>query len=199
VRRIVTAVVAAACLAGVAGCGAGQVAATAEQRSSAPGSLGAAGSIQVRNAQITWDGPVPGDAVHAAGADAPLQVTIVNGPGGTEPDRLVAVSSPVAASARIEGDTTIPDGQALVAGYDLPVASITLDGAREVRIVLEDLRRPLRAGLTYPVTFTFARSGDVRLELMVENPQVLPPRARDGEAPDLAVITSGEGAPGVPG
>ena len=177
-RRWTTAALSAACLLAVGGCGAGQVAATAEHRTSAPGSLGAVGGVQVRDAQITWSGPVPGDVVHAVGADAPLQVTIVNderGPGGS--DRLVSVSSPVASSVRIVGDATLPDGQVLVAGYDRPVESITLDGAREVRIVLEDLVTPVSAGLTYPVVFTFAEAGELRLEVGVENPAALPPRA----------------------
>lgn len=185
-RQVLTAVVGSACLVGAAGCGTGQ--AVADKRSPSPGALGAAGAVQVRNAQIARDDPPPGDAGYAAGADARLRVTIVNGTAAAAPDRLLAVSSPVATSVRIEGDTTIPDGQALVAGYDRPAAASTLDGAREVRIVLEDLLLPVRAGSTYPVTFAFARAGDVRLEVGVESPE-----------PDLAVITAGGGVAEVPG
>lgn len=190
-RKVVTALLTAACLAGTAACGAGQVAGTAEQRTSAPGSLGEVGSLLVRNAQFVWSDPVPGDVVHPVGGDAELQVTIVNdevGAGG--PDRLVAVSSPVATSGRIVGDATIPDGQTLVSGYDGPVGSITLDGATEVQIVLEGLTTPLRAGLTYPVVFTFADAGDLVLPVGVENPPVLPPRAWDEEE-DPAILGTG--------
>lgn len=183
----------------LAGCGAGQEAATSEQRSSSPGSLGQVGSIQVRDAQFAWSDPVPGDAVYPAGADVPLQVTIVNGEVGMpSTDRLVAVSSPIATSGRIVGDADIPDGQVLVAGYDGPVSSITVDGAREVAIALEGLTAPIRAGLTYPVVFTFADAGELQLQVGVENPSVLPPRARDAEQ-DPAIIGTGPEPAVVPG
>lgn len=200
-RRFVTAAaLGVVCLAGTAGCGAGQEAATAQQGTSSPGATGTVGSLQVRDAQFVWSGPVPGDVVHPEGGDAALQVTIVNdesGAGG--PDRLVSVSSPIATSHRIVGDATIADGQALVAGYDGPIASITLDGAREVRIALEDLVVPVRAGLTYPVVFTFAEAGDLRLQVGVENPTVLPPRARDGEEPGPEVPGTAPDPGAVPG
>lgn len=175
----------------LAGCGAGQEAATSEQRSSSPGTPGEIGSIQIRDVQFPWSDPVAGDTVYPSGADAPLQATIVNGEVGVAAtDRLVAVSSPIATSARIVGDAAIPDGQVLVAGYDGPVSSITLDGAREVAIALEDLTAPIRAGLTYPVVFTFADAGELQLQVGVENPAVLPPRARNAEQ-DPAVIGTG--------
>jgi hypothetical protein len=40
--------------------------------------------------------------------------------------------------------------------------------------------------LTYPVVFTFARAGALRLETPVENPQALPPRARETAPVGLA-------------
>lgn len=183
----------------LAGCGAGQEAATSEQRSSSPGSSGQVGSIQVRDVQFAWSDPVPGDTVYPPGADAPLQVTIVNGEVGVpSADRLVAVSSPIATSGRIVGDAAIADGQVLVAGYDGPVSSITVDGAREVTIALEGLTAPIRAGLTYPVVFTFADAGELRLQVGVENPSVLPPRAREAEQ-DPAIIGTGPEPAVVPG
>lgn len=178
----------AACLAGVAGCGAGQEAATSNQGTSAPGSLGVAGDVRVRDAQFTWSDTVPGNQVRPVGASAELQVTIINeGMGAGSSDRLVSVSSPVATTGRIVSDATIPDGQVLVAGYDDPVASVTLDGAREVQIVLDGLLVPIQAGRTCPRRVRFRRrrragSGGQRGE-----PDVLPPRARAGE-PDPLVV-----------
>lgn len=182
-RRTMTVVLTAACLAGAGGCGAGQEAGTSNQRASAPGAEGAVGSVLVRNAEFGWSDPVAGDEVHPVGADALLKVTIVNERGAGGPDRLVAVSSPIATSGRVVGDATILDGQALVSGYDEPIASITVEGAREVEIVLEDLLVPVRAGLTYPVVFTFADAGPLALEVGVENPDALPPRAGDDGLP----------------
>ncbi|MDQ3764543.1 MAG: hypothetical protein M3460_24200 [Actinomycetota bacterium] len=38
--------------------------------------------------------------------------------------------------------------------------------------MLTGLRVPIRAGLTYPVAFTFKHAGELRLELPVENPNI---------------------------
>lgn len=168
--------------AALSGCGAGQQAQTANQVPASGGAAGQVGSIQVRDAHIAWTGPVPGGTAYRTGTDAPLQVTIVNDSTTTvaDPaaaDRLVAVSSPVATSGRITGDASIADGGVLTAGYDRPVASVTVPGTRTVDIALVGLTEPVRAGLTYPVVFTFARAGELRLQVPVENPSVLPPRA----------------------
>lgn len=201
-HRLVTLTLGAVLVAGAAGCGAGQEAATAQQVTSSPGAVGEIGSIQVRDLQFVWSEPVSGDEVYAPGADVPLQATIINGEnagvGGA--DRLVAVSSPVAASGRIIGDATLSDGQQLVAGYDGPVSSITPEGAREVEILLEGLIAPIRSGLTYPVVLTFANAGELRLQVGVETPAVLPPRVDEpkddppvvGTGPDPAVVPDGE-------
>lgn len=158
----------------VTGCGAGQQAATAHQVATG-GAGGAAGEIAVRDAQITYSGPIPGGEVYLPGEDAPLQATIVNT--GAQADRLVAVSSPVAATVEVDGATEMPGNQVLVAGYDDPVEAITLPYAEEVSITLRGITEPLRAGLTYPVTFDFERGGQLTLELAIEMPDELPPRA----------------------
>jgi hypothetical protein len=148
--------------------------------------------MQVRDLQFTWSDPVPGDDVYSPGEDAPLQVTIVNTRTGRgDSDRLVAVSSPVAASGRILGDATIPDGQVLTAGYDGPVASVVVEGTRDVEIALVDLTTPIRAGMTYPVVLTFVEAGELRLQVGVENPSVLPPRVRDGAERSPEVLSTG--------
>lgn len=176
-------IVPAAVLTVITGCSAGQQAATAEQSTQTAGAGGDAGEIAVRDAQIVFEGPIPGDEVHDPGADAPLQVTILNT--GERADTLTGVDSPVASTVEVDGETRMPGGQALVAGYDDPIASITLADAEAVRIVLVDLTEPLRAGLTYPVTFSFERAGAVTLELPLENPDRLPPRA-ETEPADVA-------------
>jgi copper(I)-binding protein len=169
-----------------AGCGAGQQAQTANQVTATGGVGGEVGSVLLRDAQFTYDRPVPGGAVYAPGDDAALQVTIVNetSPGLGDGDRLVGVSSPIAASGRVVGDARVPDGQVLSAGYDEPVASLSPLGGDAVSIVLVDLLVPVRAGLTYPVVFTFEDAGDILLDVPVENPDVLPPRARDLDLPE---------------
>lgn len=158
-----------------AGCGAGQEAATANQRTNAGGANGQVGEMAVENVQIVYDRPVPGGAVYPVGASAPLQVTIVNT--GLAADRLVGITTPVAASVAVTGEALVPGGQVLVAGYTDPVASIDLPDATTVRVTLQQLTTPLRAGLTYPMTFAFERAGTLTLEVPVQNPDVLPPRA----------------------
>lgn len=156
------------------GCGAGQRASTADQITGTGGAYGQTGEVSVLDAQFVFDGPIAGDEVYRPGADVPLQLTIVNA--GATDDRLLEVSSPVAASARITGDPRIPGGQALTAGYVEPVASVETRNARAIGITLVGLTEPVRAGLTYPVTFTFEDGGSLTLSLPVENPDVLPPR-----------------------
>jgi hypothetical protein len=188
----------------LSGCGAGQQTQTANQVPASGGAAGSVGSIQVRDAHFQWNGPVPAGAVYRPGDDAPLQVTIVNNatsilPDGFTPDRLVAVSSPVATSGRIVGDARIPDGQVLTAGYDQPLAAVVLPGTREVEITLVGLTEPVRAGVSYPVVFTFERAGDLRVDVPVENPRVLPPRARDAQPGHLPAAEPGADSAAAPG
>jgi copper(I)-binding protein len=165
---------------GLGGCGAGQHAQTAEQGLLSGGARGAAGSVVVRNARIVFTGPIPGDTVYRPGDDVPLQLSIVNE--GDQPDRLVAVTSPIAADGFIVGDTVIPGGHTLVAGYDEPAADVTLPDQTEIDVTLTDVSTPIRSGLTYPVELDFARAGAVSLTLPVEVPaDVLPPRANQPE------------------
>lgn len=153
------------------GCGAGQQAQTSNQVAASGGAAGQVGTIAVRDAHIAFAGAVAGDTVFRPGEDAPLQVTIVNvataaTAGNSGGDRLTAVSSPIATASRIVGDTRIADGQVLTAGYDQQATSI--------EITLTGLTMPVHAGLTYPVVFTFAHAGQLRIELPVENPGAAP-------------------------
>lgn len=151
-------------------CGAGQITQTSTARTATGGASGRIGSILIRDAQFAYPGSPAGDAAYRPGDDVPVVATIVNDatatqPDGSTPDRLTAVGSPIARSGRIVGEARIGDGQTLVAGRDrIP------PGAKAVRVELVGLTEPIRAGLTYPVTFTFERAGPVRIELPVETP-----------------------------
>ncbi|MDQ4119229.1 MAG: hypothetical protein M3235_20050 [Actinomycetota bacterium] len=201
-ERAASVIAAALLMVLLAGCGSGQQSQTANQVTATNGAGGAVGTIVVRDAQIGADRqPVAGDALYRTGQDVPIQVTIINdatmrAPDALAPDRLVAVSSPIARTGQIVGDAQIPDGQVLVAGYQRPAAATTVAGTRQVGIVLRGLTTPVRAGMTYPVTFTFARAGSLRLEVPVENPQFTKPRA---ETPLPAEAPPGVGTyPGTP-
>jgi copper(I)-binding protein len=95
----------------VAGCGAGQITQTSRQVAAVEGANATAGEIAIRNATVEFDAPAQGAAVYPAGGNAPLQMSIVNT--GAEVDRLVAASSPAAASVEISGVLRIPGGQEL--------------------------------------------------------------------------------------
>jgi copper(I)-binding protein len=170
----------------LAGCGTGDAAQTPLQIRFTPGAGGQVGSVVVRDAKIVFSGQVPDGVVYHPGDDAPLQLTVVND--GTEPDALVAVRSPIAAAGTVAGDATMPGGHGLVVGYDHPVAAATLPQQNEVDVTLVDVTAPIRSGLTYPVTFVFARAGELAMELPVEVPDVPAPRADPPRA----------GASGVP-
>ena len=146
----------------------GEEAQTPPQIRLTPGAGGQVGSVAVRDAKIVFRGQVSDGVVHRPGDDAPLQLTVVND--GTEPDTLVAVRSPIATAGTVVGDATIPGGHGLVAGYDHPVAAATLPQQNEVDVTLVDVTAPIRSGLTYPVTFVFARAGELAMELPVEVP-----------------------------
>lgn len=194
IRR--AALLAAAGLA-LAGCAAGQQAATSEQVAATYGAGAKVGEIEVRNAQFVYNRPVPGAVVYEPGTSAPLRVSIVNT--GELPDRLVAIASPVATSVTLAGPTVLPGGRVLTAGYEDPVASVPTPDTTEVEIIFTGLTTPLRAGLTYPVTFAFERAGDLTLEIPIAYPDDVPaPRA--GEEPPEAenVLETGPEVPVVP-
>jgi copper(I)-binding protein len=106
----------------VAGCGAGQITQTSRQVAAVEGANATSGQISLRNATIEFDEPAEGAAIYPVGGNAPLQMVVVNS--GAEVDRLVAASSPVAASVQISGVLRIPGGQALnIEGAPAPVVA----------------------------------------------------------------------------
>jgi hypothetical protein len=171
------AVLVAALLVLLAGCGA-----EPRIRPVTGGSEGRVGAISLTDAMFDYQGPVGGGAVYRPGDTVSMQATIVNE--GNLPDRLVSVSSPIAGGGVVDGDASIPGHHTLAAGYTKPVAAITLPDTTPIDLRLTDLKTEIRAGLTYPVVFTFARAGQLQLQLRVDNPDEprepcpLPPNGR---------------------
>jgi copper(I)-binding protein len=176
----------------LAGCGAGQVAQTAEQVAAVGGASANVGPIAVRNAEIEFDNPTHGAAVYQPGGSAPLEMVIVNT--GAEADRLIAATSPIATTVQVTGTREIPGGRALViegappapaptgvpgapgatpAAPTTPATPTTAPEAgaeRQASIVLTGLHEEIQAGRTYPLVLTFERAGDLRFEVPVANP-----------------------------
>jgi copper(I)-binding protein len=170
------------------GCGAGQIAGTAEQLSAVSGSNVGAGPIVVRDAVIEFGEEVEGGAVYPRGADAPLSMTIVNE--GPDADRLVSVTSAWASEVTVSGVTEIPGGRAVVVEGEAPApvaapttgarpsgapsaapttaAAPTPAGEAEgTQVVLTGLLDDIRAGLTYDVVLTFERAGEITVPVPV--------------------------------
>ena len=189
-----TALIAAALTAAVVltGCGAGQVAGTAQQVSNTTGGNAQLGPLALRTVAIAFGEDVEGGAVYRRGDDAPLNMTVVNEAG--EADRLVAVSTPIAESVEITGTSDIPSGRSLVVGGDTQQqgagspggAPVTTPLPREAdeptaSVVLVGLREDIRSGISYPVTFSFERAGDVTVSVPVDSSAEAREEAEEGE------------------
>jgi periplasmic copper chaperone A len=174
------------------GCGAGQIAGTAEQVAAVSGANTSVGPIAVRDAVIAFGDQAQGGAVYPRGASAPMSMTIVNE--GTEADRLVSASSPWASSVTISGVTEIPAGRSIVVQGEAPEAPEAPEGedasvtpsatptaeaapvqaapvqaapAEGTQIVLTGLLDDIRAGVSYDVVLVFERAGEVRVQAPV--------------------------------
>ncbi|MEJ8279529.1 copper chaperone PCu(A)C [Pseudonocardia spirodelae] len=169
----------------VSGCGAGQIAQTAEQVAAVNGINATVGSVDVRDVQIAYpSAPAGPDALYRQGGSAPLQGTFVNT--GSVADRLVSVSSPAASSVRIEGDAVMPQDVALVSPGGLQLAPTN---SKRVQLVAEGLTRAVPAGAQIPMTFVFERAGSVTLTVPTAVPHV---EGSAGHAPERASAGSEE-------
>jgi periplasmic copper chaperone A len=95
-------------------------------------------------------------------------MTLVNT--GTEPDQLISVSSPIAASGEIQGDAMIPPGRAVQVGNGSSPNAAAALADKTINIRLVGLRQDIGAGLNYPVMFTFQRGGTLTIHLPVGEP-----------------------------
>jgi copper(I)-binding protein len=96
----------------LAGCGAGQITQTDTQLSAVDGANVQVGTIALRDSVIEFNDRAEGAAVYPRGGSAPLSMSIVNA--GSQADRLVSVSSPIATSVQITGTSDLPAGQRLL-------------------------------------------------------------------------------------
>jgi copper(I)-binding protein len=170
-----TAVLAATLLGAAAlvlsGCSAGAVTQTDTVVPQVSGSQGQTGQILIRD--ITLD---PGPAIVVpAGATITLAGTLVNQ--GLGDDQLVSVTSPYFGQVRTEGTTTIPgnDATRIVGSQPGPVGPPSpTQPTGTLRLTAPGVTQVLHAGPTYPVTFTFARSGTVTLPVSLQTTSLTP-------------------------
>ena len=109
-------------------------------------------------------------------ASAAIFMTISSG----QPDRLIGASTPLATKTDLmtferRGGVT---GMKYVQAVDIPPGTpVTLDPAG-LHVWLADLKSPLRAGETFPLTLRFQQAGERRLAVRVIGASEPPPRSR---------------------
>jgi len=163
-------------------CGAGQIAQTARQVAPIEGSQINRGGIAIRNAEVA----TPPGGTYAVGGDAPLYVAIATD--DQTSDTLTGVTSNAAPSVNVVslGTASVaatPSASASAApstsapmDVRLAPASLTEFKDGSAYLQLRGLTRTLTPGTTVRVTFSFARAGDVTLDVPVATPGTPGPR-----------------------
>jgi periplasmic copper chaperone A len=106
-------------------------------------------------------------ASHGAAKTAAVYVTFVND--GPKSDRLLGVSSPIAAHAGLHTEEKM-DGMMhmqQLPGIDIPAGQTVELKPGQMHIMLEGLQHPLKEGEMVPMTLTLANEGEVHVEIMV--------------------------------
>lgn len=91
---------------------------------------------------------------------------------GTSADRLLAVSTPRAASAELHQhnhDNGVMRMRAVPSGIELPPGRSIALAPGGLHIMLMGLTAPLKAGERFPLTLRFARAGKIEIEVKIED------------------------------
>lgn len=138
-----------------------------ENSSHARGSEGGAGEVTVQNAYLV-PALLPGTCVIQYDAPAELSFTATNNAG--QPDRLVGIESPAAASVRVQADPdelVLPADGALAAGQ--PVEQPARQGGEDpITVEVVELRDWVQPGRNLDMRFTFENAGTVELAVPVD-------------------------------
>jgi copper(I)-binding protein len=136
----------------LAGCYASQNAQTLKEIPDTPGVDGAVGMIVLDDVYLDSAATVP------AGGSLALRGAFTEE--SSEPDQLVAVTTPVAASVEL----LAPDGSPATGGIAVPGDGQVDATTGAVLLRLTGLTRALTTQATVPITFEFARAGRVTLD-----------------------------------
>jgi hypothetical protein len=101
------------------------------------------------------------------GKTAAVYVTFVND--GAKSDRLLGVSTPVAAHAGLHANETTGGVNHMheLPAIDIPAGKTVELKPGDMHIMLEGLQRPLKDGEMVPLTLTLQNEGEVHVEVMV--------------------------------
>ncbi len=127
---------------------------------SAASAASAAAGVSVTDA---WARPTPPGAAAAA-----VYFSIVNR--GQLPDRLLSLSTPVAARAQLHETTQVEGAMTMrpLTALDCPAGSTVRAAPDGVHVMLEQLSAPLVAGGEFPLRFEFRDAGAVTVRVRVE-------------------------------
>jgi copper(I)-binding protein len=107
---------------------------------------------------------------------------------GSAPDRLIAVSTPVAGSAELHVmtmDNGVMQMRPAAGGIAVEPGKPTELKPGGYHVMLLDLKRPLKEGERFPMTLTFEKAGTLEVAVTVGKPGAMAP--------------PGEAAPAMPG
>ena len=183
-RRISTGLLAVATAMSVSACGASLDAQTYQERNNAESSNAAVGQLAIRDVAVAPPRSAKG---YEVGDDAIVKITVTNA--GTEPDRLIEVTSSAAREVAViagekEGDLVVP-----------PLGST----GSFVTFELRGLTRALRPGEYVDLSLRFADNGTTDLLAPVmttgeaDRPVYTGERFEGGEEPALQAPAGGHG------
>ncbi|WP_111766633.1 hypothetical protein [Nakamurella deserti] len=152
--RLIPAVGVAGAVLALSGCGAGQIAQTAQQVAAIDGANGTAGEVAVRDVRLA-----PTESYrYEPGADIPVKLWLSNT--SLNPDELTGVTTEAAEEVVVEGDTDIQ-----------PQTLREVNSETDTTIVVTGLRDELPYGKSIPMTFSFASGGTISVNVPIEIPE----------------------------
>ncbi|XKK60579.1 copper chaperone PCu(A)C [Streptomyces sp. ARC32] len=126
----------------------------------APGQNARVGDIMIRYAHVAE----PQDQPWQPGSDVPAYVWLYNK--GDEADKLVAVSTPNAASV----DIVDADGEPLANGVNLPANKLVELERDTSHLMLRDVREKIRGGDFMKFTMRFENAGTITFDIQAQIP-----------------------------
>ena len=130
----------------------------------------AAGLVVVLNGTPTLaDGPPTVDKVWSRPTAVKLGVVYMRIKGGAADTRLTAARTPIAAKVEVH-ETKMKNGMMdmrEVGGVDVPAGKTVEFKTGGLHLMLMGLKKPLTAGMRFPLTLTFGTAGDRTVEVEV--------------------------------
>lgn len=92
---------------------------------------------------------------------------------GAQPDRLIAATSPVAGKVELHNHIMVGNVAQMrpVDAIEIVPGSPTVLQPGGLHVMLLDLRGPLQAGQSFPVTLRFERAGEVQIQVDIRSPR----------------------------